>query len=194
MDKEILINALIEQGWIAIPKFFEESFCNGLLSEMSSNELKLASIGKGQQQQRNEEIRTDSIVWLEEDHCLPKQKEFFKQMNEIKNWVNQSLFLGIKRYECHYAHYKAGGFYKKHLDQHQYSSARVLSTVTYLSTPSEGGQLVIYNRDNPDEKQATIPAEAGTFVCFLSNQIYHEVLTTEDDRYSLTGWFRTDVQ
>ncbi|MGB2150512.1 MAG: 2OG-Fe(II) oxygenase, partial [Cobetia amphilecti] len=32
--------------------------------------------------------------------------------------------------------------------------------------------------------------EAGTFVCFLSEQIPHEVLPTHQARASVTGWFR----
>lgn len=193
MDKEILIKALIEDGWFSQPHFLDQSFCERLLSDMQKVPMKAAGIGKGRLEQLNPDIRTDEISWLNENNCTEIQADYFKKMDELKSLCNQELYLGLRRFECHYAHYSKSGFYKKHLDQHGNSNDRVLSAITYLNTPATGGELIIYHRDQPEVEAARIKPEAGTLVCFLSNQIYHEVRPTQDDRFSLTGWFRTDV-
>lgn len=193
MDKEILIEELISKGWFVRENFLDADFCQQLLTDMHANPFKTAAVGNGTATQIDHRIRTDEISWLDEDNCTGTQKAFFNLMNSIKDDVNRAFFLGIKRYECHYAHYFNQGFYKKHLDQHQNSPYRVLTTVTYLNTPKSGGELIIYSRDDKNIQEAVVKPQTGTFVCFLSNQIYHEVLPTNDDRYSLTGWYRSDV-
>ena len=192
MDKEILIDQLIEKGWFMTRNFLSSELCHELILDRPQ-EMKKAGIGKGQNL-INESIRKDSIAWLDNDNSTSSQKKFLLAMNELQELVNRTLYLGIKSFECHYAHYQAGGFYKKHLDQHQNTNKRVLSSITYLNSPQNGGELVIYKRDEPNVIETKIKPEAGTMVCFLSDKIYHEVLETMDDRYSLTGWFRTDVE
>ncbi len=191
MDKEILIKDLLEKGWFSSDLSFSDILCQQLLADMNRDELKPAAIGRDSKEQFNLSIRTDHTVWIN-DESTPAQKLYLNEMNELKDILNRELFMGIRSYECHYAHYHLDGFYKKHLDQHSSSTNRLLSTITYLNTPSSGGELVIYNRNSPDVVDALIKPEIGTFVCFLSNQIYHEVRNTNDDRYSLTGWHRSD--
>ena len=65
--------------------------------------------------------------------------------------------------------------------------------ITYLNTPESGGELRIFRRDNPEEIAADIIPKAGSLVCFLSNQIYHEVLPTTGERLSIAGWLRTTI-
>ncbi len=192
MDKEILIDALLEKGWFTSTGYFSDILCQQLRSEMIVDEMKPAAIGKGERAQLNVSIRTDRILWINENLCTPAQKLYLDEMNKLKELLNRELFLGIRSYECHYAHYSQSGFYKKHLDQHATSSQRILSTITYLNTPSAGGELIIYNKNSPEVIDTVIRPQMGTFVCFLSNQIYHEVQSTNDDRYSLTGWLRSD--
>ena len=192
MDKEILIDQLIEKGWFMTRNFLSSELCQELILDRPQ-EMKKAGIGKGQNL-INESIRKDSIAWLDNDNSTSSQKKFLSAMKELQELVNRTLYLGIKSFEFHYAHYESGGYYKKHLDQHQNTHSRVLSSITYLNSPQNGGELVIYKRDEPNVIETKIKPEAGTMVCFLSDKIYHEVLETMDDRYSLTGWFRTDVE
>ena len=42
----------------------------------------------------------------------------------------------------------------------------------------------------PDGSQLDVPPLAGNLVVFLSGEFPHEVLVTQADRLSLTGWFR----
>jgi SM-20-related protein len=66
------------------------------------------------------------------------QQAFLAWMETVRLGLNQRLFLGLFDYECHYASYAPGAFYKKHFDtfKNQINPAqpnRVLSTVLYLN-------------------------------------------------------------
>jgi len=188
MEKEILINNLIESGWHVEDDFIDENLCDELASEFKS--WKAAEIGKGTRQERQVSLRSDEISWLDLQNTTKAQEIFFKKIETLKQELNQSLFLGLKSYECHFSKYQNGGHYSKHLDQHQESKARILSTIVYLNTPQNGGELVIYNKEKTHEIDIKIAPQKGMLVCFLSDQIYHEVLPCQDLRLSLTGWFR----
>jgi SM-20-related protein len=191
MNKEMLITSLINHGWAYQEGAFPEVFCSELVQEAQALQWQEAKIGKGAGQQLQQSIRNDSIFWLSHSPTSTLQKSYLDSMNEFMQSLNRELYLGLKDYECHFALYKESGFYKKHLDQHAGSNARSVSTIMYLNTPLSGGELVIYKRENTEEVETKITPKAGSFVCFLSNQIYHEVLPTLTPRYSLTGWFRT---
>lgn len=190
MKNELVIDCLANQGWFSAKNFIETSLCNELLSEAQELELKKAQIGKGVSTHLNTEIRTDEISWLSQNGDSLAQKQFLEVMHLLKIEINQSLYLGLLEYECHYAQYTQGGFYKKHLDQHKNSKARLISTITYLNKTQKGGELIIYQKDDPDRIETIIEPDIGTFVCFLSEEIYHEVKPTQSERFSLTGWFR----
>lgn len=190
----MLITMLIEKGWFHQEDFFEQKFCSELLNEARELAWTQAKIGKDDKKQEALNIRTDSIVWIDEKSATAAQKNYLTQMNELMTTINQELYLGLKEYECHFAQYRPSGFYKKHLDQHSGSDVRVISSILYLNETQNGGELAIYERENPDVIETLIKPKPGSFVCFLSNQIYHEVLPTESERYSLTGWFRNKIR
>ncbi len=194
MKKEMLVDSLIEKGWYLEESMMPPEFCSELLQEARDLTWKKAQIGSGAKRLEEATIRNDSIVWINEAEATPNQKKYLFEMSELMQVLNRELFLGLKSFECHFAHYETAGFYKKHLDQHQGSQKRSISVIFYLNEPKDGGDLVIYNKENPAVIETKIKPRAGTFVCFLSNQIYHEVLPTVGERFSLTGWFRTDVQ
>ena len=190
MKNEFIIDSLVNKGWFATKSFLNLSLCNELLQEAQSLEFKEAKIGKGITTHLNNKIRTDEISWLGEQSESLAQKEFLKVMHELKDGINQNLYLGLREYECHFAKYSKDGFYKKHLDQHKNSNSRLISTITYLNKTIGGGDLIIYQKDNPEIKDIIVEPDIGTFVCFLSEEIYHEVTPTQSERFSLTGWFR----
>lgn len=193
MKKEMLVQGLIDVGWFHQEHLMDDKFCLELLNEAKQLEWKKAQIGAGAKKLEHQEIRNDSIYWIGKDNDTLLQREYLERMKDLMTTINRELYLGLKEFECHFAHYTSSGFYKKHLDQHQGSNKRAVSTVFYLNEPESGGELIIFNKDNPDQVEIKIKPLAGSFVCFLSNQIYHEVLPTTGDRYSLTGWFRTNV-
>ena len=191
MKKEMLIDSLADQGWFYQDGFFGSDFCSELLKETSDLKWKQAQIGKEGLKQQDLGIRNDSISWIDFETATPLQQHYLKEMNDLMKTMNRELFLSLKEFECHFAKYNSSGFYKKHLDQHVGSKARVISTILYLNSPENGGELAIYDKEDSNKQAMLITPKPGTFVCFLSDQIYHEVLPTIGERFSLTGWFRS---
>ncbi len=192
MDKDLLLTSLIDRGWFACDMFLDQATSDNLIAEMQLLPLQVAKIGKGNATHQSLEIRNDSIFWLNEQQG-PAQDLYLKKVFELMQFLNQSLYLGLKQFEGHFARYDKNGFYKKHLDQFAGSNERLVSLVTYLNTPVSGGELRIFNRKNPEIIEIDITPKVGSLVCFLSNQIYHEVRPTDSERYSIAGWFRTTI-
>lgn len=189
-----MLDALVEQGWYAWPQAVSPALCEALLAEVEQydeeGELQRAGIGRGDAHQLNKAVRRDQIKWL--DGSTEAQVAYLKQMAELQYQLNRGLFLGLFEYECHFALYKPGDFYKKHLDSFRGRANRMVTSVLYLNPgwqPDWGGELVIYNEEST-QVLATVTPELGKLVVFMSEQIPHEVLPTRQARVSIAGWFR----
>lgn len=193
MDQENIILSLVERGWYTSESFFGPQLCTSLMEELHTLPLKESKIGKGNSEQFSPEIRNDSLYWLDENSGSLAQQEYLKEVNRLMLMLNRELFLGLKQFEGHFAKYTPNGFYKKHLDQFKGNKERLVTVINYLNTPQSGGELRIYSRENPDIIEADVTPKMGRLVCFMSDQIYHEVLPTTSERYSITGWLRTTV-
>jgi len=135
--------------------------------------------------------RSSAIRWLDEDMFV--QSEFLGFARGLQLYLNRHLYLGLSYYESHFAIYKEGDFYEKHLDALKYSKNRVVTTVYYLDEAwgqSDGGELLIY--DETQSLLQRVTPESGTLVVFLSERFPHEVLPTKRERHSIAGWFRID--
>ncbi|KHJ52049.1 2OG-Fe(II) oxygenase [Vreelandella venusta] len=193
-----LVDALVEQGWYVGQGVIDPALCQALQGELlhlaAHDALDEAGIGRGQQHLLRKDIRGDAIHWL--DRESEAQRHYLDAMAELQRSLNQALFLGLFEYEAHFAHYPAGAFYQRHLDSFRGRANRVISTVGYLTPdwPADGGgEMVIYDPDDPSREVARVVPEAGTFACFLSETIPHEVLTTRLPRTSIAGWFRRNA-
>jgi SM-20-related protein len=116
-------------------------------------------------------------------------------MEVLRKGLNEQLFLGLFDYECHYARYETGGFYRTHLDAFSGKRNRVLSTTYYLNpdwTSDDQGELVLYAPD-AKEKLATVTPTFNKMVLFMSERFPHEVLPTRALRHSVAGWFRINA-
>lgn len=189
-----LLDALVEQGWFEWPNAVSDELCQALLEEVETydeeGELQRAGIGRGDVHQLNKDIRRDQIKWI--DGLTVAQNVYLQQMAQLQYQLNQALFLGLFEYECHFAVYKQGDFYKKHLDSFRGRANRMVTTVLYLNPdwqPEWGGELVLYNEDS-SAKLAVVTPEMGKLAIFMSEQIPHEVLVTHQPRVSIAGWFR----
>lgn len=193
MNFEILIHDLVEKGWHLCENFLDEDFCRNAIEESKHLEFAKAKVGGGQTRTTHTEIRNDSIHWLDLNSATPLQKRYLDLTEEIKININRELYLGLKEFECHLALYQKDEFYKKHSDQFHGTNIRTVTAVTYLNTPTKGGELVIYKRNNPNEIDAIVKPKAGLLVCFITKDLYHEVLPAGSERYSFTGWFRNQL-
>lgn len=149
-----------------------------------------AHVGRGMGRQQSNLIRGDVINWLDESDSI--DHAYLAWMEKLRMGLNAALYLGLFDYECHYAIYRAGAGYAKHLDVLHGSRNRILSTVLYLNEDwqsSDGGELVLFDPAGVGVI-ATVAPEFGKMIIFLSNSFPHEVLSTHNTRRSLAGWFR----
>ncbi|MBC7691243.1 MAG: 2OG-Fe(II) oxygenase [Methylotenera sp.] len=147
--------------------------------------------GQGKGREVRDQVRRDEIHWLEDAIANPIQKILLGKIEDLKNTLNRTLYLGLSEFEGHYAAYPSGGFYKRHLDCFKEDDARIISLILYLNPDwksSDGGRLRIYDLDST---HVDVDPVAGTLVGFLSREHEHEVLISHADRYGFAGWFKT---
>jgi SM-20-related protein len=150
-----------------------------------------AKIGLKIQAQNNQLIRNDEIYWLDKINEQHSIQLYLQTMNDLALVLNHSLFLSLCDFETHFAVYKAGSFYKKHVDQFQATKTRKISCVYYLNEhwdSSFGGTLKLYTEQ--DQLIQEITPLGNRFICFNS-ELPHEVCRTEQTRYSIAGWMKT---
>jgi SM-20-related protein len=148
-----------------------------------------AGVGNIQKLQHNQLIRKDVIYWLDRKNNNIYENEFLTQIEAFICYLNESCFAGITGYEFHYSLYEKGAFYRKHLDQFQDNSSRQFSLISYLNLDwkiEDGGELCIYQENNIQKISPT----NGKTIFFKSNELVHEVLTTQKQRLSITGWLK----
>lgn len=190
-----IISALSDKGYIILGNIFPTELLQSLfmdIKQADSQQFHAARIGREQAHQLNRFVRRDRISWLTEDNEIATG--YFHWMEQLRLRLNRELFLGLFDYECHYAHYPQGAFYKKHLDAFQGNSIRRLTTILYLNPAwqvQDGGELLMYAADGETILE-TVQPTFGTLVIFLSEEFPHEVLPAQASRYSLTGWFRVN--
>ena len=160
-----------------------------LTSLIEDNKLRLAKIGNNSMVTIDTSIRKDAIYWLDRKHNNISENKFLDLIEEYVLHLNRTCFTGITSYEFHFAHFDKGSFYKKHLDQFQNNNLRQFSMICYLNENWEigdGGELCAYFED----KKILIEPINGRSVFFKSDTIEHEVLVSNTDRLSVTGWFK----
>jgi SM-20-related protein len=149
-----------------------------------------ARIGAGRALKRRAEIRGDSICWLTEPLFAP-ERELLESLEELRQQLNRSAFLGLFESEWHYAWYPPGAGYARHIDQPHGRDQRRVSLVLYLNErwqSSDGGVLRIFTGDG---RYTDIEPVGGRAVAFLTERREHAVMPTRRGRLSLTGWFRS---
>ncbi|QXH56878.1 2OG-Fe(II) oxygenase [Pseudomonas maumuensis] len=188
-----IVDDLATRGWSQQSLFLPDELSRALAAECrrryAEGELNPAGIGRGAAQEIREAIRGDQIQWID-----PGESEvcdrYLGAMDDLRQAINQGLFMGLEDFECHFALYPPGAFYKRHLDRFRDDDRRMVSAVLYLNEgwqPQDGGQLRMFLKGDVEHDVAPL---AGSLVVFLSGEVPHEVLPAGRERLSLTGWFR----
>ncbi|KZN67573.1 2OG-Fe(II) oxygenase [Pseudoalteromonas luteoviolacea] len=167
---------------------------NKRIATLEEDKFQTAGIGRQSDHEKNVKIRRDKILWLDQNNEL--ELGYIQAMDELKDFLNRRLFMGLFSYESHFAHYQEGAFYKKHLDAFKGRANRVLTTVFYLNDQwqtEHGGELVIYDPNDHEKELCRVLPNQGTLVTFLSDEFPHEVLPAHKSRYSIAGWFRINA-
>jgi SM-20-related protein len=158
-----------------------------------------AAVGHGSTKSVHTQIRGDSTLWLEDCQSPELQQEVANFLQTLMQELNQSLYLGLKRFESHFALYPPGSGYQKHIDNHQGLSHRRITFVLYLNEnwqTADGGELSLFDPKDSDassKKIHSIKPLLGNLVLFRSELFPHQVEESFKTRKSLTGWFRDDA-
>ncbi|GAB3986957.1 2OG-Fe(II) oxygenase [Spirosoma daeguense] len=196
---ENIIDGILTDGYGVADNFLANHEVELLIHQLhqrhTNGQFRAAGIGN-QQTIVEKAIRGDEILWLEKATATPDEAVFLQRIDAFVEYVNQTCYLGLREFECHYALYPPGTFYKRHLDQFRSDSRRKLSVICYLNSDwqeSDGGQLAVYlpKKNDQPEQQIRINPIAGRLVCFESAQLEHEVLPATRERLSITGWLKT---
>jgi SM-20-related protein len=190
---ETLIEGIVNWGYGLCDHFistdFAEELSRQLLSKFEADKFSKASVGKGAAQRQHLEIRSDSILWIENDSLDPLERKYLDFVGEFMEYMNRTCFTALKDFELHYACYPQGSFYRKHVDSFVNDKSRQYSLIVYLNfnwTDADGGHLRLYLED----KTVDILPLSGRAICFPSHLIPHEVSSSNKNRLSLTGWLK----
>lgn len=196
---EKVIDDLMDKQYSIVDDFFSKeqvlALRASLLEKHEEDSFKKSAIGNQANEKIIDAIRGDFILWLNAENANAAELEFFAKLDDFKDYLNRTCFMGINENEFHYALYPQGTFYKRHLDTFQNDSRRKLSIVCYLNDedwlPEYGGELTIYTNENGTEKAIDIYPVQGRMVVFESQVLEHEVKPVQRERLSITGWLKT---
>ncbi|MBT5330484.1 MAG: 2OG-Fe(II) oxygenase [Porticoccaceae bacterium] len=183
------------QGYSINPRALPDRLTRSLSyhhSHMEKGAFQTAGVGRTAGYRHDGRIRGDEICWITGESLAGNH--WLKWTAELRRYLNHRLFLGLRTFESHFAHYAPNTFYRRHVDAFRGTSNRVLSLIIYLHQDwgiKDGGELIIYPSDAGSEAISVLP-HWGTIVVFLSEDFPHEVLPARRDRYSVAGWFRND--
>lgn len=189
---ENVVNDIVDKGYSINPFALPIQLADALevkAKNLSESEFLEAGIGRGDDFVKSEVVRKDEIAWIQRSDEVSNQ--WLDWATQLQVHINQELFMGLFSFESHFAHYRPGDFYKKHVDAFKGERNRVLSLVVYLNSgwlPEYGGELALYH----DKEVVKVTPLKGTVVVFLSEEVPHEVLKAHKDRYSIAGWFRVN--
>jgi SM-20-related protein len=198
MNSSEIAATLSDSGLCICPGFLSKKEVHIFRSQLNAvrarEKFHRAGIGQGTAREVHDLVRRDEIFWIERSAPDTFAEELWAKLDELQNAFNTSpLYLGIKDFEGHYARYAQGGYYRRHLDRLRKNNTRVVSLIIYLNenwSTRDGGCLRLYNDSQDKAKFIEVDPVGGTMVCFMSEDLEHEVSTCNSTRLSISGWFR----
>jgi len=191
---ETLIHSYLENKVGIADHFLQERLAVALRAHLSSlyhaNAFLTGGTGNDEGLTFDSLRRSDVIYWLDRQHGNACENEFLTLMDDFVSYLNSTCYTGITGYEFHFTMYEAGAFYRRHLDQFRSDDSRQYSMVIYLNnnwTEGDGGQLRVHQ----DNNEYDITPRGGRGIFFKSSELEHEVLVTNTERISITGWLKT---
>lgn len=193
-DVRAAADALAGVGWIVLPDLLDAAQASALADECASmnaaDQLVPARIGA---RRTRSALRDDRTHWFAGTAMSLPQQLYVDRMDGLRVALGRELRLSLVDCESHYAVYRPGAGYVRHLDRMSGNDARVISAVFYLNEnwlDSEGGALRLYLADGGHRD---IYPRAGTLLLFLSAHFEHEVLPATRNRMSIASWMRQRV-
>ncbi len=200
-DHADVLDRLVDDGFAMIdPALPQDLYTQLVQASQDTSHYQAAKITAGG---RLETVRSDSTRWI--DHQDDVGGQYLAVLHGLGEVLNQSLYLGIRSVEAHYAQYQIGQFYAQHSDNAKGSNVRAISTVLYLNSAINdlathdspindtwraewGGELRL---EDLHQTMHDILPIANRLVVFQSD-LPHEVLPATQVRRSIAGWLRRD--
>lgn len=188
-NTDLVLNQLDELGFSIIDQCYECEYFSALNQECLQHldAFRAAGIQNGIVSQ----IRSDHILWLSD--AQPLAQQHISNLLALGQVFNRAFFMGINIVEGHFARYACGEAYALHRDNPQQKNHRVVSTVFYMHEAWQkdwGGELRL--QDKHGIWHIIVP-EPNKMVVFDSD-LLHEVLTSKQQRLSITAWLRNDAR
>lgn len=184
-------NALAADGWCVISHLMTDVQTRALADECAAmHGAHLLLPARTGSARSSSHLRGDSTHWFDQGNLTTAQRDFSERIEALRIDLGRHLMLSLVDCESHYAVYRPGAGYARHLDCLRGSDARVISAVFYLNhdwRETQGGALRLYLADG--SARDTYP-HAGSLLLFLSAQFEHEVLPASRDRLSIACWMR----
>jgi SM-20-related protein len=195
LDYSSLVDDLTVKSWSFLSQKVSPHLCHDLYNHYMANRYLFdeAQIGNFILKKKDKSIRKSQIQWVEDwqqSSATIFLNEFYK---ELGHHIRSTFYIPLKWHESQIALYQQGDYYKKHLDQLKLTKHRQLTTVLFLNDCTQGGELVLYNKEDKSQVDLSILPKAGDLVIFFSAHIFHEVLPCMEDRMTLTTWLRDDA-
>ena len=193
MDIAEISKQLEDTGYIILAKPLADKLLADLFTRCHDDipaRFHAAQVGRGSAKKQVNSIRSDVIDWLNSDNIT--DSAYLACMEKLRLGLNETLFLGLFDYECHYAIYSDGNGYAKHSDVLLGKKNRILTTVLYLNKDwqsCDGGELLVFEPSG-NTIVAKVNPTFGTMIILLSELFPHEVLMSHTTRRSIAGWFR----
>lgn len=185
------VDRLADDNYLVIDDFLEQTdldaICTYFEEKLAQDDFDKAGIGTLNQYTIDKKIRGDYIKWIDEKEDA-RIDVYFNRVKMIIQKLNRLCYLSLSGVEMHLAHYPKGTFYKRHLDQFENRNNRMISVILYLNRDwkeGDGGELKAYL---PEGQERIIAPLGNRLVLMRSNIVEHEVLMTQCDRRSVTGW------
>lgn len=194
-----LIDNLMDQQWVQTQDYIPTELVHEIAEEVrsfeTSGKMRTAAIGQGDDQHNNDTVRQTLIAWLDPENLTTTQQKWYDFIQTTIQRLNETCYLSLVDFECHYAVYPPGAFYERHLDQFRGDTRRTISFTLYLNedwNQEDGGALRLYlESGDGNETFVDVWPNNGTFSMFLSSALEHEVLPTQRTRYAVIGWMKT---
>jgi len=182
---------LAREGWCILSGLLSPDQTRALADECEvmhdTHQLLPAHVGRDRDRSL---LRGDCTHWFAPDALSAPQLAYATRIDELRIALSRNLMLGLVGSESHYAVYRPGAGYARHLDCLRGCDTRVVSAVFYLNQAwqdAEGGALRLYLAD---QSHRDVYPRAGTLLLFLSAQFEHEVLPATRLRKSIACWMR----
>lgn len=181
-----LLDQLANVGFCVVDNCFSTTAFHALQTESGYIDYRNANLTQGE---RLAEIRGDRIRWIDEQ--CPVGMKYLAQIQQLGEYLNQTLFTGIRHCEAHYAHYPIGFGYQWHSDNPIGRDERVISAVFYLNQhwgDQDGGEILLIDKLG---NQQSLQPQGNRLIIFDSN-LRHQVNITHKPRFSIATWLRRD--